>query len=178
MSKLRQLLPLVVVLSAGGGIALGQTETPPPDPAASSASPKPTSSSDRLFLAFAEDATVVERQWWEGQLATYSYDEADVNAVYAVAAFQPWVDWEVGGKVGFGDTDLDSGGDGSGATDLELWGKYYLGGSGSAEFAVVGLATIPTGDETAGLGDDAFGLGPFGAVRVRLSRLVITGHVG
>jgi hypothetical protein len=104
----------------------------------------PTSSNDRLFLAFAEEATVVERQWWEGQVGT-----ADADAV-----------------------------DGSGATDLDLWGKYHLGGSETMEWAVGGMLTVPTGDETAGLGNDAFGASGFGSMRYRMKRMILAGQAG
>lgn len=145
---------------------------------AQTGSTKPTSSADRLFLAFIEDATVVERQWWEGQAATADWDSADVRTISGVVALQPWLDVEVGGRVGFGDTDADSGPDGSGATDLDLWAKYYLGGGSDTEFAVGGVVTIPTGDETAGLGSDAFGVSAFGALRHRLERLILAAHAG
>jgi len=147
--------------------------------AQSGSSPKPTSSSDRLFLAFAEDATVVDRQWWEGQLETADWDDFDANVIRGVVAFQPWIDFEVGGRIGFGDTDASGGGlDGSGATDLDVWGKYHLGGGDETEFAVGGVVTVPTGDESAGLGSDAFGVSAFGAMRHRLNKAIITAHAG
>ena len=59
---------------------------------------RPTSSNDRLFLSFAEDATVVDRQWWEGQVEAADDDDADASIIRAVVAFQPWVDMEVGGR--------------------------------------------------------------------------------
>lgn len=139
---------------------------------------RPTSSSDRLFLGFAEDATVVDRQWWEGQVEAADYDSADANILRAVIAFQPWVDLEIGGRVGFGDTDLPGGSDGTGATDLDVWGKYHLGGTAETEFAVGGVLTVPTGDETAGLGQDAFGASAFGSLRHRMDRAILAGHAG
>lgn len=147
--------------------------------AQSASSPKPTSSSDRLFLAFAEDATVVDRQWWEAQVGTADWDDFDVNVIRGVVAFQPWIDFEVGGRIGFGDTDASgSGVDGSGATDLDVWTKYHLGGGDNTEFAVGGVFTVPTGDETAGLGSDAFGVSAFGSMRCRLNRAIVTANAG
>jgi hypothetical protein len=139
---------------------------------------RPTSSTDRLFLGFAEDATLVERQWWEGQAGAADGDFVDANYLRGVVAFQPWVDVEVGGRVGFGETDAPNGVDGSGATDLDVWGKYHLGGSEETEFAVGGSVTVPTGDETAGLGSDAFGASAFGSMRYRLQRLILSAHAG
>lgn len=139
-----------------------------------------TSSSDRLFLAFIEDAAVVQHQWWEGQLE-YLNGEGSVDALVlrGVAAFQPWENIELGGRVGFGETDNSGGPDGSGATDLDLWGKYYFGASSNnLEFAVGATATVPTGDDAVGLGTDAFALSAFGALRYRTSNMIFTGNVG
>ena len=55
---------------------------------------KPTSGSDRLFLAFIEDATLVDGQWWEVQVETADFDAFDANVIRGVAAFQPWIDFE------------------------------------------------------------------------------------
>jgi hypothetical protein len=170
MSKSLRAIPIVVTLLVSFGL-LASAQTAP-------GVARPTSSSDRLFLSFAEDATVVDRQWWEGQVEAADGDSADANIVRAVVAFQPWVDLELGGRVGFGDTDVELGPDGSGATDLDVWGKYHLGGNEETEFAVGGVVTVPTGDETAGLGSDAFGASAFGSLRHRLTRSIITGQAG
>ena len=140
----------------------------------------PTSSSDRLFLSFIEDATVIENQWWEARLEVSDWDTVDVTALTGVVAFQPWQSWELGARVGFGDSDISggSGVDGSGATDLNAWGKYYFGGSDNTEFAVGSVVTVPTGDDSAGLGFDAFGISAFGTIRHRLERLVLSFHGG
>jgi hypothetical protein len=175
----------VVTLLCGIPAVVAQTDT-----TGTSNSGRPTSGFDRLFLAFAEDATLVERQWWEGQLSVANgakYDlnndgdiEVDTTALSLVAAFQPWLDFEVGGRVGFGDTDTDpdTGVAGSGATDLDVWGKFHVGGSERTEWAVGGVLTVPTGDESAGLGEDAFGVTAFGSMRHRLRRLIVTAHAG
>ena len=141
----------------------------------------PTSGSDRLFLAFAEDATVIdESQWWEVQVEFADGDIVDATIVRGIVAIRARPNLEIGGRVGFGNTDTPAPfPDGSGATDLDAWAKYYLGSSSSnTEFAVGGIVTIPTGDDTAGLGFDSFGLGAFGSVRHRLERAIITGHAG
>jgi hypothetical protein len=169
MRSSRSTLIALVVFLCCGSLVLAQ----------SGSGSRPTSGSDRLFLAFAEDATVVDSQWWEAQVGTADWDSFDANVIEGVAAFQPWIDFEVGGRVGFGDTDADgSSRDGSGATDLDIWGKYHLGGSDVTEFAVGGVITVPTGDETAGLGSDAFGGSAFGAVRHRLNQAILAAHLG
>ena len=159
--------------------ALAQTPTPTSTP-----TPVPPSGmSDRLFLAFAEDAAIVASQWWEGQV---EYDDGaqdlpvDVLLARAVVAFQPFRNIEVGGRVGFGTTDTDpSLNDGSGATDLDAYAKYYWGNAvDKANFTAGVLVTVPTGDDSVGLGYNAFAAKAFGAVRYRLDKAVIGGHVG
>jgi hypothetical protein len=164
------------LLLGGGTLTSAQTGEGGAQPA--DGGPRATSSHDRLFLAFAEEAVVADRQWWEGQVGMADADTADVTFVRAVVAFQPWEDVEIGGRVGFGDTEVAGGSDGSGATDLDVWGKYYLGGSDRTEWAAGGMLTVPTGDETAGLGNDSFAVGAFGSVRHRLERLILAGHGG
>jgi hypothetical protein len=151
--------------------------------ASAQSSGRASSNTDRLFLSFIEDATIVERQWWEIQVATAEWDpgllDYDETTATGVAAFQPLVDWEFGGRVGFGKTDGNDGfSDGSGATDLDVWGKYHLGGSDETEWAVGGVLTVPTGDDGAGLGLDAFAGSAFGAVRHRMENVILAAHVG
>lgn len=140
-----------------------------------------TSSSDRLFLNFIEDGIVVDNQWWEGQVELVDGEVVDATLVRGIVAFRPWVDIEVGGRVGFGETDAPGTiPDGTGATDLDAWAKYYFNNTGDSntEFAVGAIVTIPTGDDTAGLGMDAFSAGVFGAMRYRLGIGIATGKVG
>lgn len=136
--------------------------------------------SDRLFLAFAEDAVIADSQWWEGQGAILDNDPADATLARLVFALKPFKRIEVGGRVGFGSTDAPpSFQDGSGATDLELWAKYDLGSTGDSTHLVVGAtAIVPTGDDSAGLGFDSFGAGIFGAFRQQLSKALLSGHIG
>jgi hypothetical protein len=140
----------------------------------------PTSGSDRLFLNFAEEATVVETQWWEGQINITDHDPADARTASLVFALNPVDRVEFGGKVGFGSTDTPAGvPDGSGATDLTLWGKYHLGTTGDdTEFAAGTIVTVPTGDDTAGLGYDSFGVGAFWSFRQVLPKAILSGNAG
>ncbi len=151
-----------------------QTDAPEdqPEPVAK------TAATDRLFLSFAEEAALVDRQW-EGQAEVQDGSGFDARILRVVAAFQPWEQVELGGRVGFGDTSLPGLlPDGSGATDLDLWAKYNFGGGERTEFAVGGLATVPTGDDSAGLGYDAFSFGAFGSLRHQGDRLAFHGSVG
>jgi len=134
---------------------------------------------DRLFLSFAEEATLVDRQWWEGQVELQDGSGFDAKILNLVAAFQPWAQVEFGGRVGFGRTDTPGAvPDGSGATDLDAWAKYHFGKGGATEFAAGFLATIPTGDDAVGLGVDAFAIGVFGSVRHQSERYMLTGNIG
>jgi hypothetical protein len=171
-------LTLFVTLSLlvpGFARAQQQTSTP-------AAKKSPQRSYDRLFLSFIEDATVVDRQWWEAQLEYSSGDVEDVSLVRGVVAFQPWNDVEIGGRMGFGSTDNKlNGPDGRGATDMDIWGKYYLGKpeEGKVDLAVGVVATVPTGDNTSGLGYDAFAAGFFGSLRWRISKMfTLSGNAG
>jgi hypothetical protein len=150
------------------------------DPAPGSRQPSQTV--DRLFLAFAEDAAVIPGQWWEGQLALFDGDTVDATVLGLVVALQPYRNLEIGGSVGFGDTDGPGFyPDGSGATDLDVWGKWNFGSPGGnrkTEFAVGAVATVPTGDDTAGLGEDAFHFGLFGSFRHRMDGADVTGYAG
>jgi hypothetical protein len=138
-----------------------------------------TSGSDRLFLAFIEDTAIAQEQWWEGQLEFSEADDVDATVLRGIVALQPWQKVELGGRMGFGDTDTGTDADGSGATDLDVWGKYNFGEKAEkTEFAVGGEATIPTGDDSAGLGFDAFSLGAFGAMRYRWPELILAAHAG
>jgi len=170
-------LVLTILVLIAGTVA-AQDPAPPPSP-----SPAPTvtdSRSDRLFLNFLEDAAIVQRQWWEGQLEYTDGDPIDSVLLRGVVAFQPLASLEVGGRVGFGSTDTPSGyPDGTGATDLDIWGKYYFATpSGTTEFAAGAVVTVPTGDDTAGLGYDAFALGGFGSMRYNAKRFTLTGKIG
>ena len=138
--------------------------------------------SDRLFLSFAEDAAIANRQWWEGQLDfadgsdDFPWDRTVLRGVFAINPIQSL---EIGGRVGFGSTSAsDDIPDGSGATDLEAWGKWSFGTFDSTSFAAGGLVTVPTGDETSGLGADAFSLKVFGSMRHKLPNATFTANVG
>ncbi|HEX5041336.1 MAG TPA: hypothetical protein VFV75_00415 [Candidatus Polarisedimenticolaceae bacterium] len=143
-------------------------------------SKNPTSGQDRLFLTFAEEAAVVPHQWWEGQLEFRDGNPIDATIARGIVALKPWDNVEVGGRVGFGNTDSSNDlPDGSGATDLDVWGKFHFGAANAqTEFAAGALVTVPTGDDTAGLGDDSFDLSGFGSVRFHTDQLILSGVAG
>jgi hypothetical protein len=154
-----------------------------PAPAASPAPGATNGFTDRLFLSFAQDAAIVSSQWWEGQL---EYDGSadklpvDVLTVRGVVAFQPFRNIEIGGRLGFAKSSASPPlPEGSGATDLDAYAKYYFANAvDRTDFTAGLLLTVPTGDDTSGLGYNAFSEQAFGGVRYRLDQAIIGGHVG
>ena len=182
LSPLRPVLLLLAAIAAGAPTAFGADAEPAPaQPATQSTAPE---ISDRLFLAFAQDAALVKSQWWEGQIEYSDASKgapADALILRGVVAFRPVKTLEVGGSFGLGTTNSTQGRpDGTGATDLETYGKWvFPDGAPNTDFAVGVLVTIPTGDDTAGLGYNSFATQAFGGVRYRLENIVMLGaHIG
>jgi hypothetical protein len=180
MSVLNRLRTTVLVAATVVAGSTAFAADPAPTPAST---PSPSPMADRLFLAFAQDAAMVSSQWWEGQVeyAKGSHDiPVNVLLVRGVVAFRPIKSLEVGGRVGFGTTNARGNlPDGSGATDLDAYGKWVFANvSPNLDFSAGILVTVPTGDDTAGLGFNAFSSQAFGGVRYRLEEAVIGGHVG
>lgn len=175
LSRLRLTVLLAAVAAAPAVFAA--------DPVPASTPQGRSGTADRLFLSFAQDAAIAPSQWWEGQL---EYDDGskdipvDAFIVRGVVAFQPVKNLEVGGNVGLGNTNADpSLPDGTGATDFNLYGKWMFPNAASkVDFTAGVLATVPTGDDTAGLGFNSFGAQAFGAMRYTMDGAVIGGHVG
>lgn len=166
---------LIVSVATLAGTAMAQTAAPAPPT-------KGGVNADRLFMSFAEDATVIQRQWWEAQFeyadgsSTYPWDKTIVRGIVAL---NPVQHLEIGGRVGFGSTDASGDTpDGSGATDLDVYGKYHFGTYQATEFAVGGIATVPTGDDRAGLGTDSFSFKAFGSLRYKLPSAIFTANAG
>jgi len=173
---------LLAVIAAGAPAAFGADAAPTTaKPAATAASAE---MSDRLFLAFAQDAAVVKSQWWEGQIGYTDGSKGiptDAWVLRGVVAFRPVKTLEVGGNFGIGNTNASGNRpDGTGATDLQAYGKWvFVDGAPNTDFAAGLLITIPTGDDTVGLGFNSFASQAFGSVRYRLENIVVLGgHVG
>src|SRR5262245_47396023 len=142
-----------------------------------------TGTTDRLFLSFAQEAAVVPSQWWEGQLEYLDGgDQLPFTALLfrGVVAFQPVKNLEFGGDFGLANTNADPGiDDGTGSTDLEVYGKYiWPNVSDGLDFAAGVLATIPTGDDSIGLGFNSFGAQAFGSMRYKMDSMSVGGNVG
>jgi hypothetical protein len=185
MSVLSRLRP-ALLLAAIAVTATAVIAADPAEPQATAPTTAPAAApafTDRLFLAFAQDAALVPSQWWEGQIE-YANGSSDfpVNAfiVRGNVAFRPVKNLEVGGHVGFGTTHASGAlPDGTGATDLDVYGKWVFPNvSAGLDFDAGMLFHIPTGDDTAGLGDNSFSAQFFGGVRYRMESVVLGGHVG
>jgi hypothetical protein len=184
MSVLNRLRPalLLAAIAAVAPAAFGADAEP------AQANPTPPAESsgiaDRLFLAFSQDAVMVKSQWWEAQVEFADGSSGvpvDVLLVRGVVAFRPIKSLEVGGRVGFGKSNAPgtANNDGTGATDLDVYGKWVFPNAVSNTDFTAGLYfTVPTGDDTAGLGYNAFSTQAFGGVRYRLENVVLGGHIG
>ena len=183
LSRFRPALLLAAIAAAAPAALAAEPEAAPATPPAAAASKAPGGFSDRLFLAFFQDAALVPSQWWEGQLEyANGNDDIPVNVflVRGVVAFRPYKNLEVGGRVGFGTTHGEGAGpDGTGATDLDAYGKWvFPDAADHTDFSAGVVFTVPTGDDTAGLGFNSFAAQAFGGVRYRTENIVIGGHVG
>lgn len=185
LSRLRPALLLAAIAAAAPAVladdpAAPQSASSTSTTTAHAAAPSFT---NRLFLAFAQDAALVPSQWWEGQI---EYDNGssdfpvDALIVRGQVAFRPIKNLEVGGNVGFGTTHASGAGkDGTGATDLDIYGKWVFPNvAANTDFDAGVLFTVPTGDDTAGLGDNSFAAQVFGGVRYRMDSVVLGGHLG
>jgi hypothetical protein len=139
--------------------------------------------SDRLFLSFAQDAAIAPSQWWEGQIEYQNGSSGvpvDALIVRGVFAFQPVRNLEIGGSFGLGNSNADPGlPDGTGATDLNAYGKWmFVNAADHLDFSAGGVLTLPTGDDTVGLGYNSFAFQAFGAMRYRMEGAIIGGNIG
>lgn len=165
----------IAALAVAPALAQGQTQT-------GTQPESKISSQDRFYLSFAEDPALAQRQWWEirGELANGGKDNPfDAIIARFNFAIQPIKGLELGGNVGFGTTDAPRGlEDGNGATDLDVYGKWNFGTRGGTSFAAGVIATVPTGDDSVGLGYDAFGMKAFGSVRHDFGNMVLVADAG
>ena len=168
------------LLAAALAVSAAAAQTTPSTPPSTT---QRSGSTDRLFLSFAQEAAIVPSQWWEGQVEYVNGgDQLPFDALLfrGVVAFQPVKNLELGGNFGLGNTNAEPGiDDGTGATDLEIYGKYLFSNvSEGLDFAAGVLATIPTGDDSIGLGFNSFGAQAFGSMRYKMDSMSVGGNVG
>jgi len=131
----------------------------------------------RLFQRFIEDAAVSSGGWAEMQ---YRYDNlpgGKDHFIGPLVAFKVVKDVEAGLRFGWLDVRPDTGPNGSGLSDLDLYAKYRFPG-GRARTAVGALTKIPTADETKGLGTGKRDAELFAAWRADLEAVSITANAG
>jgi hypothetical protein len=183
MSASTRIRPALLLAAIAVATSAAWAQGTPPPPASPSTHEASSEISNRLFLSFFQQAALVPSQWWEGQL---EYDDGskdipvDVFLARGVVAFHPVKTLEVGGRVGFGTTDAPPGfDDGSGATDLEAYGKWVFPNvMENTSFAVGMVATVPTGDDAVGLGFNAFSTEAFGSVAHTFGDVIVGGNLG
>ena len=132
----------------------------------------------RLFQRFIEDAAVVPGGWVEGQLYYQNLpDDSDRQFIGPLIAFKISDEIEAGLRFGFLRVDDDSGPDGSGLSDIDLYAKYrFPAWRGRA--ALGALLKLASGDEEDGLGTGEEDLEFFAAWRGDLEAVTLTANVG
>jgi hypothetical protein len=139
--------------------------------------------SDRLFLSFVEDTAMVGQARYEGQLDLSSFEAVDQILSRAVVAVQfkdiPRV--EFGARFGIGGARFSGDvPDQGGYSDLDIWGKLFIGPRWrpDTEFTAGALLTIGTGDEESGLGFGGMRSKIFGAMRKSFDNWELTANAG
>jgi len=132
----------------------------------------------RLFQRFAQDAVVIPGGWLEGQF-DYSNlpNNDDLYDLDALIAFSAGKYVEAGIRFGFASLNASQVTDGSGFSDIDLYGKYVLPG-GINRLALGGLLKVPTADEEKNLGTGQPDLQVFGAWRANFEAVTITANAG
>ena len=183
MSVLNRCRPVLLLAAIAVGASTAHGADPAPAPAASAKAATASGSEDRLFLSFFQDAALVKSQWWEGQVEYADGSKGvptDAFIVRGVVAFRPVKTFEVGGRFGMGSTNAaQSRPDGTGATDLDIYGKWVFPNvSSNLDFSAGMILTLPTGDDTVGLGFNSFSSQLFGGVRFKMESVELGGHLG
>jgi hypothetical protein len=140
------------------------------------------SSSDRdgrrLFQRFAEDAAVVPGGWMEGQYVYDNLPDGTRHFLGPLVAFKLVENVEAGLRFGFLDVNPDSGGGGSGMSDIDLYAKFRLPTAGRQRVAFGALVKAPTADDRKALGTGATDVELFGAWRADLEGVSLVANVG
>lgn len=137
---------------------------------------------DRLFLAFVEDPALAHYRHYEARLDYRDFDAGDSFLVEGIVAMQfaavPRV--ELGARGGYATLDISGVSDDSGVTDIDVWGKFHLWRSADtrADLTIGSIATLPTGDEASGLGQDAFQSKLFLGASYAWRSVLLVAHAG
>jgi len=149
---------------------------------AASDDPRPFDGADRLFLSFVEDVAFVDGQRYETDLTAAGTSDSNSYASEFLAAvnFTALPRLEFGGRLGYAGSNFDSGGGATGLTDLQAWGKFYVGSSleRGTRWATGFVLTFPTGEQATGLSYEALQSKGFGAVRLDVGRVTVSVNAG
>ncbi len=148
-------------------------------PATAQNSPRsPDRDARRLFQRFIEDAVVTPGGWVEGQFIYRNLPGSnDLYTLGPLIAFRAGNDVEAGIRFGYENFDAGQGPDGSGFSDIDLYGKYLFPG-GDTRMALGALLKVPTADEEKRLGTGKPDLELFGAWRANLAGVTLTANAG
>ncbi|HET6277548.1 MAG TPA: hypothetical protein VFG08_02075 [Candidatus Polarisedimenticolia bacterium] len=167
MRALRHVFVVLPVVLACLANAAAQSSAPPTD-----------RDTRRLFQRFIEDAVVAPGGWVEGQFSYRNLpDDDDLYNLDALIAFHAGTNVEAGLRFGYVNLDAAPGPDGSGLSDVDLYGKYVFPG-GRNRLALGGLLKLPTADEDEGLGTGKPDLEAFGAWRGNYEGVTVTANAG
>ena len=133
----------------------------------------------RLLQRFVEDAAIIPGAWVEG-LYVYQNQPGSNSSHFIgpLIAFRVVPNVEAGIRFGFLKQGSDTMPDGSGLSDIDLYAKYRLPGTGRGRAAIGALFKAPTGDEEKGLGTGKADIEIFGAWRADLEAVTLTANAG
>jgi hypothetical protein len=172
-------LPALLLLSLAGTVFAQEEQDLPP---AGATPPPPLSSSTdrdgrRLFQRFAEDAAILPGGWTEFQFVYDDFGRGDSHQFLGgLFAFRLGEQVEAGLRLGYARQDADPGPDGSGLSDVEVYGKYRLHGGGGC--AIGGLVKAGNADADEGLGTGAMDVEGFVGCRADLAAVSLVGNAG
>lgn len=167
MSFRRAALVVVPLILTCWGAVLAQSAPAPTD-----------RDTRRLIQRFAQDAVVVPGGWLEGQFDYRNLpDNSDRYDLDALIAFHAGSNVEAGMQFGYANLNAPQPPDGSGFSDIDIYGKYVFPG-GRNRVALGGLLKIPTADENKGLGTGKRDLEAFGAWRGNFEGVTLTANLG
>jgi hypothetical protein len=168
---------LVIALSGVAAIpAVAQETAPAGGPPAT---PAPGGRDNRrLFQRFAEDAAIASAGWAEGQFV-YTNFPGDGTGEFLGGQFAFGVSDQVeaGLRLGWANVNASDAPEGSGLSDIDIYGKYRFHGRAS-HCAVGALVKAATGDPEKGIGTGGTDVEGFGSCRADLKSVTVTGNAG
>lgn len=134
---------------------------------------------NRLFQRFIQDGAVTDNLWLEGQFRFQNYQHDRVLSLSPIFAATLAEDFELGGSIGLVNVNPDDGGDQTGFTDMQVYGKVRLT-TRPTQVSVGLLFDLPTGNEDKSLrfGTGKLDVGFFGGIRHDFGAVSLVGNAG